>query len=86
MGVESVLGVALVRALVGVTLGGRTLVEERVVVVVVSERVDGTPIEDEPSEEVGGISGVTVSVGEMHLGVPKESRLHSYPPAGGKRD
>ena len=60
------------------------LIEERVVVVVVRKRVDGTPSEDELSEEVGGISGGIVSVGEMHFGVPKESRLHWYPPAGGK--
>ena len=83
--VEFVLELVLVRVVVGVMIGGRVLVEERVVVVVVSEIVDGMLNKDELREEVGGISGETVSVGEMHVGVPVESRLHSYPPAGGKR-
>jgi len=84
VGVELVLEVVLVRVLVGVTIGGRVLVEERVVVVVVSETVDGMLIEDELSEGVGGISAETVSVGEMHVGVPIVSRLHSYPSAKNK--
>lgn len=79
VGVEVVLEIELVRV-----LGGRVLVEELVVVVMVSEMVDGMSIEDESNEE-GGTSGETVSVGEVHVGVPEESRLHSYPPAGGKR-
>lgn len=84
MGVDLMLGIELVRVLGGVMLGGRVLVEERVVVVVVSETVDGMSIEDESSDE-DGTSAETVSVGEMHVGLPEESWSQSYPPAGGKR-
>lgn len=86
MGVELMLEVVLVRVLVGVTIGGGfVLLDERVVVVVVSETIDGTLIEDEPSEGVARMSGETVSVGETHVGVPEVSRLHTYPAAGDKR-
>ena len=85
VGVELVLEVVLVRVLVGVTLGGRMLVEERVVVVVVSEILGGILIVDGGGEEVVGKSGGIVPAEERHVGAPEESRLHSYPPAGGKR-
>lgn len=84
VGVELMLEFVLVRVLVGVMIGGRVLVEERVVVVVVSERVDEMSIEDKSTDEEGGISGETVSVGEIQVGVPTVSRLHWYPAAGGK--
>ena len=85
VGVELVLELVLGRKLVGVMLVEGILVEERVVVVVVSEIIGGISLEDEDNEEVGGMSGEIVLVGERHVGAPEESRLHSYPPAGGKR-
>jgi len=72
VGVEVLLEVVLGRTLVGVMLVKGIPVEERVVVVVVSEIL-------------GEMSGEIVSVGERHVGAPEESRLHWYPPAGGKR-
>lgn len=83
VGVVLMLELVLERKVIEVRLG-RVLVEERVVVVVVSEIDDEISIEDEPSEELGGIAAETVLVGEMHVGVPVESRSHVYPPAGDK--
>lgn len=57
---------------------------ELVLEVLLGRTLVGISIVDEDDEEVAGRSGEIVPAEEWHVGLPEESRLHSYPPARGK--